>query len=56
MKQQSIGGIMKLPRSFASAALALVMVLGAQDGLRAQVVETRESDGNPVVTVFGGSL
>ena len=47
---------MKLPRSFASAALALVVVVGAQDGLRAQVVETRESEGNPVVTVFRGTV
>jgi len=47
---------MKLPRSFASAALALVLLVGAQDSLRAQVIETRESEGNPVVTVFRGSL
>jgi hypothetical protein len=51
-----IGGIMKLSRSFASAALALVLMVGAKDSLRAQVVETRESDSNPVVTVFRGTL
>jgi hypothetical protein len=47
---------MKLPRSFTSTALALVLIVGAQDSLNAQVVETRESEGNPVVTVFRGSL
>jgi len=47
---------MKLPRPFASAAIALVLMVGAQESLRAQVVETRESEGNPVVTVFRGSL
>ena len=47
---------MRLPRSFASAALALVMIVGAQESLRAQVVETRESESNPVVTVFRGTL
>jgi hypothetical protein len=43
-------------RSFASAAFALVLMVGAHDSLRAQVVETRESDSNPVVTVFRGTL
>lgn len=47
---------MRMPRSFASAALALVLIVGAQDSLRAQVVETRESESNPVVTVFRGTL
>jgi hypothetical protein len=47
---------MKLPRSFTSAALALVLIVSAQDSSSAQVVETRESEGNPVVTVFRGSL
>jgi hypothetical protein len=46
---------MKLSR-FASAARALVLMVGAQDSLRAQVVETRESESNPVVTGFRGSL
>jgi hypothetical protein len=47
---------MKLPKSFTYAALALVLIVSAQDSLSAQVVETRESEGNPVVTVFRGSL
>jgi hypothetical protein len=47
---------MKLPRSFASVAFALVLLVGVHDSLRAQVIETRESEGNPVVTVFKGSL
>ena len=47
---------MKLPRSISSAALVLTLIVGAQDSLSAQVVETRESEGNPVVTVFRGSL
>jgi hypothetical protein len=46
---------MKLPRTFA-AALAFMLVMGFQDNLRAQVVEERESEGNPVVTVFRGTL
>ena len=47
---------MKMPRSFAAAVLALVLIVSAQDSLRAQVVETRESESNPVVTVFRGTL
>ncbi|MGE0158525.1 MAG: hypothetical protein AB7T31_03880 [Gemmatimonadales bacterium] len=47
---------MKLPKSFASAALALVLIVGVQDSLSAQVVEERESESNPVVTIFRGTL
>lgn len=47
---------MKLPRHLTSAALVLVLILGVHDSLRAQVVEERESDSNPVVTMFRGTL
>lgn len=47
---------MKLPRHLASAALVFVLIVGARDSLRAQVVEERESESNPVVTIFRGTL
>jgi hypothetical protein len=47
---------MKVSRSFVSAILALVLVVGGHDSLHAQVVEERESDSNPVVTIFRGTL
>jgi hypothetical protein len=46
----------KVQRSFASLATALVLMIGAQSSLRAQVVEERESDSNPATAIFKATL
>jgi hypothetical protein len=45
-----------MPRWLGVAAIALVLVVGAQDSLRAQVVESRESDSNPATAIFKATL
>jgi hypothetical protein len=45
-----------MPRSLTAAAVALVLMVGAQDSLRAQVVESRESDSNPATAIFKATL
>jgi hypothetical protein len=47
---------MKMQRSFASVAIALALMIGAQNSLRAQVVEERESDSNPATAIFKATL